>query len=217
MTVTANLHEILESELRKKDFNEFHSGDTFELDNITFFDNEKSLMKKMLMYDDDIHTIVTDKFFIGNALKNPEHDKHFKKAFIHHFLTREINRQTVEAFSLQVSYTFMINEDYINRIYTDLEKYLASRQINKQSNSGSTLSDNRSAYSMLPQDNVHLDVNSTVMETANDNTISRNKQANEQNTNGETFQYRLDELFKTNGLLEQVFIQFDEKCFLQVW
>src|SRR5699024_5058452 len=63
------------------------------------------------------------------------------------------------------------------------------------------------------------------MDHATDNTISRNKQKNKQETEGETSgktesenkTYQLDELLKSNGLLEQVYDIFDRKCFLQVW
>ena len=137
--------------------------------------------------------------------------------FLNKFITREINRQTIEAFALQMSYVFMEQERFINQIYTDLEKYIAGTQTNSQTSTGSNTSDNRSAFSQLPQDNVQLDVDSTIMESASDNTISRNKQSNESQNSGETKMYRLDELLKTNGLLDQILNVFDQKCFLQVW
>lgn len=213
MGVTTTLYKIIESELIKKGFNEVVN----EKGELVFFDNDFAFTRKILNFDKDVSTIVNELFFVGQHLPNPENDKHFKKTFLNRFLNREINRQTVEAFSHQVVYTFMTNEEYINRIYTDLEKYLANRQVNEQKNDGSNVTDNRSAYAELPQNNVNLDVNDTVMISAKDNTINRSKQSNNQQSNGQTENYRLDELFKTNGLLEQVFNQFDKKCFLQVW
>lgn len=213
MEVTTTLNKIIESELIKKGFNEVVN----EKDELVFFDDSYAFTRKILNYDEDVSSIVNELFFLGQQLKNTEHDKHFKKAFLNCFLNREINRQTVEAFSHQVLYTFMINEDYINRLYTDLEKYLANRQVNTQKNDGDSVTDNRSAYAELPQDNVNLDVNDTVMTSAKDNTINRSKQSNNQQSSGQTENYRLDELFKTNGLLEQIFNEFDRKCFLQVW
>lgn len=212
MTVTATLNDFIESELIKKGFNEVTNGKE-----LVFFDSNFALSKKIMSYDEDVAEIVNNYFFLGHKLDNPDNDKHFKKGFLARFLNREINRQTFEAFSMQVVYTFMTQEDYVNRLYTDLDKYLANTQINKQENDGTTTSDNRSAFSELPQNNVHLDVNDTVMTTANDNTISRNKQTNNGNSNGETTNYRLDELFKINGLLDQIYTKFDGNCFLQVW
>ena len=52
-----------------------------------------------------------------------------------------------------------------------------------QSVNGNTTSDNRQARSDLPQNRVNLDVNNTLMATANENEISRNKQTNTQDTN----------------------------------
>lgn len=212
MTVTATLNDFIESELVKQGFNEITNGKE-----LVYFDSNFALSKKIMSYDVDVAEIVNNYFFLGHTLDNPDNDKHFKKGFLTRFLNREINRQTFEAFSMQVVYTFMTQEDYVNRLYTDLDKYLANTQVNKQENDGMTTSDNRSAFSELPQNNVQLDVNDTVMTTANDNTISRNKQTNNGKSNGETSNYRLDELFKINGLLDQVYTKFDENCFLQVW
>lgn len=212
MTVIATLNEFIETELIKKGFDEITNGKE-----LVYFDSNFALSKKIMSYDEDVAEIVNQYFFLGHKLVNPDNDKHFKKGFMTRFLNREINRQTFEAFSMQVVYTFMTTEDYVNRIYTDLDKYLANTQINKQENDSSNITDNRSAFSELPQNNVQLDVNDTVMTSANDNTISRNKQTNNGKSNGETSNFRLDELFKINGLLDQVYTKFDENCFLQVW
>ncbi len=222
------LFNIIQSELIKKGFNEFID----DQGNLVFFDTDHQFMTKIFKYDDDVSQIV-NKLFTDQSLSDPEHDKHFKKAFITRFINRRINRQTVEAFRMELLATFLSNEDYINRIYTDVDKYVTqmattnqtNKQTNKQKNDGSTLSDNRSAFADLPQNNVQIDVNSTIMTSASDNTISRNKQTNTQQTDGETAgetsgenkAYNLDELFKTNGLLENIYNKFDRKCFLQVW
>ena len=59
------------------------------------------------------------------------------------------------------------------------------------------------------------------MKSADDNTISRNKQKNNQQTDGTTKgtskEYQLDQLLKTNGLLDTILDDFDRKCFLQFW
>lgn len=226
--ITVTLYKYIQSELIKKGLNEFVDNEG----NLVFFDEEHQFITKILSYDSDILEIV-NKLFTGQSLKNDEHDLHFKKAFLYRFINRQINRQTIESFRLELLSTFLMNEDFINRIYIDVDKYLTqtqttdqhNKQINKQSNDGRTTTDNRSAFASLPQNNVQLDVDSTVMTYANDNTISRNKQTNVQETDGlttgenigENKSYNLDELLKSNGLMEQVFNTFDVKCFLQVW
>jgi len=63
------------------------------------------------------------------------------------------------------------------------------------------------------------------MESANDNTISRNKQTNNQeNTsdnvstnNIEAKTYQLETLLQTSEVFEQTLDTFDKKCFLQFW
>lgn len=226
--MTTTIYNIIQSELIKKDFNEFVD----DQGNLVFFDQDHQFMTKIFSYDVNVSAIV-DQLFTGFSLKDPEHDHHFKKAFLYRFINRKINRQTVESFRLELLSTFLMNQDFINRIYSDIELYLnqtaitdqLNKQTNIQKNDGSTTTDNRSAFSELPQNNVQLDVDSTVMTSANDNTISRNKQTNTQETDGltagetsgENKSYQLDELFKTNGLLEQVYNIFDLKCFMQVW
>ena len=61
-----------------------------------------------------------------------------------------------------------------------------SEQKNNQNNSGSTTTDTRNARSTLPQSNIQLDVNNTIMTTADSNDISRNKQSNTQDSTNNT-------------------------------
>ena len=210
--VTLTLYDIIQSELIKKGFNEFVNSDG----ELVFFDEEYQFIQKILSYDEDVQEIV-DRLFHGVSLTVREHDEHFKRTFIYRFINRQINRQTIESFKLELMYNFLANEQFLNSIYSDMEKYLTNTQTNEQESTGSNLNDSRSAYAELPQNSVQLDVNDTVMQSANENTISRSKQSNEQGSSGVVKNYRLDELFKTNGILEEVFNGFDQKCFLQVW
>ena len=61
-----------------------------------------------------------------------------------------------------------------------------SEQKNNQKTTGNTTTDNRNAQSSLPQSNVQLDVNNTIMKTADSNDISRNKQSNSQDSTNNT-------------------------------
>src|SRR5690606_22984286 len=125
------------------------------------------------------------------------------------------------------------HQDYINRVYMDMEKYVTqtatsesqNKQTNQQQTDGTTTSDNRSAFADLPQTAVNLDVDNTIMQYPSDNTISRHKQTNRQQTDGTTTNesnsenkmYQLDVLLKSNGILENILNIFDVKCFMQVW
>lgn len=226
--ITTTLYNVIRSELIKEGFNEFVDGDG----NLIIFEEESQFMTKMLNYDSDVQTIV-EKLFTGASLTNRENNEHFKKTFLLRFLNRQINFQTIESFRVAVLSTFLMNQHYINTVYTDLDNYITQSQINENTNkqtneqltNGSTTADNRQAYAQLPQNNVQLDVNSTIMESANDNTISRNKQINQQENTGETTgesrsenkSYQLNELLKSSQIMETIFNEFDRKCFLQVW
>ena len=251
---TTTLYKIVQSELYALG----HDNEIVDKEgNLVFFDNKFQVMSKIMSYDEDIKNIV-NHLFNGYGLEKSEHDTHFKKMFFYRFINREINRQTVESFMFELMSTFMMNQDHINRVYNDLEKYILqhatsetsnkqlskeiSQQINQQVASqiderlnsenstsgntqntdntskdnsiqnttnnttdastgktsstsnqdttqdttqtvtGNTTSDNRQARSDLPQNRVNLDVNNTLMATANENEISRNKQTNTQDT-----------------------------------
>ena len=226
--MTTRIFNIVQSELIEKGLNEFVDKEG----NLVYFEHDYQFMTKILKYDEDVAAIVNE-LFPGLSLNDHVFDEHFKKAFLYRFINRRINRQTIEAFRLELLSTFLTNEDYINRLYEDLDKYLTqtntsdthNNQTNTQTNTGSNTSDNRTAYAELPQNNVQIDVDSTVMESATDNTITRNKQTNTLETkneaaddsNSESKAYQLSELFKTNGLLEEVLNVFDVKCFMQTW
>ena len=213
MAATTTLYRMIESILYNNGMNEFVDDDG----NLIYFDTDKSAMKKILSFDEDIQEIVNDYFFLDLKLFDEESDLHFKKMFLFRFLNREINQQTMEMFSTKVVKTFMENERYLNMIYSDLERHLMNQSENEQTNKSKNTSDNRSAFADLPQNNVQIDVDNTVMESANDNTISRNKQVNEHTATSKSRQYNIDNIFKINGILEKVLDIFDVNCFMQVW
>ena len=226
--ITTTLYNVIRSELIKEGFNEFVDTDG----NLVLFNEESQFMTKILSYDEDVKHII-NKLFTGVSLTDRQNDEHFKQTFLYRFLNRQINFQTVESFRVSLLSTFLMNQKYINTVYNDLDQYITQKQLNENSNNqtnkqqsdGSTTTDNRQAYAQLPQNNVQLDVNSTVMNSANDNTISRNKQVNQQENTGETLgesqseskSYQLNELLKSSQIMENIFNEFDRKCFLQVW
>lgn len=228
MMRTTTLFNYIQSELIKKGYNEFVDDDG----HLVFFDSNHQFITKIFSYDESVSEIVDD-LFNGMTLDDSVHDEHFKKSFLYRFINRQINRQTIEAFKLEMLSVFMSNKTYINMVYEGLEDYILQKNIShsdneqndNQVNTGSTTTDNRSAFADLPQSQANLDINNTSMSYATDNTISRNKQTNQQETDGsstnesnsENKVYQLDELFKSNGVLENILNIFDVKCFLQVW
>ena len=226
--MTTRLFNIIQSELIKKGLNEF-VNDKGEL---VLFERENQFTRKILMFDVDVKEVV-DNLMQGVYLNNAIHDENFKKAFIYRFLNRQINRQTVESFQFELLATFLSKQDYINTIYEDIEKYITqenssnqeNNQINKQISENTNVSDNRSAYANLPQSNLNLDFNNSIIETADDNTVSRNKQTsnqvNDTNVEGSNItqskQYQLDELLKASGLITNILDEFDKKCFMQIF
>ena len=160
---TVTIYDVIQSELINDGHNEFVNDGK-----LTFFDNEFSFMQKVLQYDEPVHDIVTRFFFNGLTLANDLDDKHFKRAFLLHFMERQINKQTIENFSAQLSYVFMMNQDYLNRVYQDLDKYLTGHSENENQSQVTGSSDNRNASATLPQDTVNLDVNDeTITEIVN--------------------------------------------------
>lgn len=218
-TTTTTLFKYIQSELIKRGLNEFEKDGELIL-----FDSKQQFMNKIFTYDDDVASIMND-LFIQQSLNDLENDHHFKKVFLYRFVNRQINRQTIESFQLELANVFLSQADYINRIYEELEQYLTgasqSNQSTKQVNDGQTTTDSRSAFSDLPQSSTNLDVDNTIMTAASDNTVSRNKQTNQQASDGtqstHSKSYQLDQLLKTSGIMEQILNQFDRKCFLQIY
>ena len=201
---TTTLYKYVESELFKMG----HNNEIVDSQgNLVFFDDDFQVMTKIMTYDDDV-TYIIDELFKNVGLNESIHDYHFKKAFFYRFVNRQINRQTIESFRFELISTFLTYQDHINRVYDDLEKYIqgvsesnttqndtqenenktndTSEQKNNQNNSGSTTTDTRNARSTLPQSNIQLDVNNTIMTTADSNDISRNKQSNTQDSTNNT-------------------------------
>ena len=229
--ITTNLYNIIESELQKKGYNEY-----FNDGKITAFDKNFSLYHKMLAYDEDVSDIVTNVLFNGFTF-SVEVDTVFKKMFTQRFLNREINRQTVEAFTGKLLYTTYAYQTYIETVFTDLIAYANNEATTTQNNvnhsvavnvsDGTTISDGRQLESDLPQDNINLDVDNTVLDYGNRNSISRNKNKNDQtNTNTSdgtqnntnvTSVKNLEVLIQSSGVLDELFKFYDKACFLQAW
>lgn len=109
---TTTLNEYLQSELQKRGHSEFYNAGR-----LTFNKSKYGFIQKILKYDHDVSCIVDECIFKGFKLENDKVDKHFKKMFITRFLDREINRQTIDAFSSQVLYVTLTHEEYIDKVF----------------------------------------------------------------------------------------------------
>lgn len=212
MKTTTTIHDIVRSELINSGFDEFmHNGD------FVFYNDDFQFIKKMLKYDDDVHKIVTKTFFQGFTFETEQMDKAIKRMFMNKFLNREIARQTVEDFSSQLMYVTLSSERFLTTIFNDLDNYLLSKSENMSSNTGADLTDTRTLFSSLPQSNVNLNVDDTVLDYGDNNNIARSKSSKNGETTASQQSYDLEKLLMTNGLIDSFLKTIDQKCFLQTW
>lgn len=219
MKTTITLHDYIQTELLKKGLNEFYVPCENEID--IGSDGRLNFMTKILNYDKDVQDIVNKKLFHGLKLINPTHDIHFKKTYILRFLNREIGFQTIEAYATQNAYTFLTLEKYINSLYENYDKYLSNEHMteNVGNSKNKTVTDNRNATATLPQSEVNINVDDTILNYADNNTINRTKNASE-NTNDSkqvSTNYDVNVLESLFPLFHKIFKTFDKKCFLQIW
>lgn len=219
MKTTITIHDYIQSELQKKGLNEFY----VPCDNIIDIgsDGKLNFMNKILNYDKDVQDIVNTKLFHQLKLVDPIHDKHFKKTYIMRFLNREIGFQTIEAFATQNAYTYLTMEKYINSLYENYDKYLTNEHmsVNNGKVNSNNVTDTRNATATLPQTEVNVNVDDTILNYADNNTINRvkNRSENSNDNTQVTNNYDVNVLESLFPLFNKIFKTFDKKCFLQIW
>lgn len=213
MSVTVSIYDVICSELEKEGYNEFVDKDG----QLTFFNDDYSFIRKIMSYDDEVKEIVDRLFFRGISLKNPNSDNTFKKAFINKFLNRHIKHQTTDIFASILGYKMISNLDYINYLYDELDEFITGDSVNETDSSGNDINDNRFLSTSLPQSEVNLNVDNTILDYGDTNTITRTKGNRSNTSTTKSSQKNLDNLLKTKGLIEEFFIQIDRDCFLQIW
>lgn len=231
---TTTLFEIIKSELIKQGKNEFFNK---ENNNLVFFDDEFSFIKKIMSYDDDVSNIVNNKIFVNFVFSNIDLDDFFKRLFVFTFIKNEISSQTIESFIIDLLSITYKYKNYIEVVYNDYEKFLYSITENKnnslskskmESNTNNeSVIDNRNLTSDLPQDNVNLNVDDSVLNYANSNEISKNRNndksnqlsENEVNTinNADSITYNIDNLLKAKDLFKVVLNEYEKICFLHIF
>lgn len=226
LKITTTLHEILQADLINAGYNEFIQDGGLKL---TFNDSTYSFLYKMRNNDEEVYKILNEKIFLGKTLDDPSNDKHFKQLFLNRFLSRQIGFQTVERFSMVVVSTFMEYEEFLNTIYSDLDSYIngesttTSEGKSENIDKGNNIFDNRLATATLPQTKVNIDVDNSILDYADENRISRqreqrdNTKTNNDNSQTKTTTKNLDNLIRSRDILRRVLDQFDKRGFLHVW
>lgn len=212
MKTTTSLMEYLQSELINAGHNEF-----FNDNQLTFFDDKYAFIYKVMAYDEDVAEIVNRRIFHGFTLSDPEADKVFKRGFVTRFLDREFSRQTVEAFASKVINTSIVLRDYMDIAFEHAKDFMINGTDNTTTQDSTDIKDHRYLNSNLPQDMFNMNVNDDIMKTANENTISKDKDKYDSTTKANGKNYDINKFNETFYMIERIYQEFDKKCFLHIW
>lgn len=220
---TTTLMDYFQSELQKLGKSEFVNHGV-----ITFSDYDYTFIRKITRYDEDVQNI-TNKYLFSGFTFNGNADYNFKRAFVARFINREIAFQTIEVFSGNLVSLAITNKSYIEYFFNDLDDYLTAKSTSDttfketQYQTQTQTNDKRSLESELPQNNINLNVDDTVLDYGNNNRIDRDKNRgntdSERNseTKNESHNYNIDNLLKINGMMTRILDEFDQKLFSQVF
>lgn len=214
MKITTTLEEIIKSELINNGHSEFLSKDKKDL---VLFDDNYQIIKKIMRYDDDVHQIVTDKFFIGEKLEDTKKDRDFKKHWLNRFYAKQIGHQTLERFAGNVLNVFYNNKHFLNEYYKNLDEYINALEQTTGATTGNRLSDNRLLESDLPQNEINLNVDDTVLNYGNLNRINRDRDTQDGTSESQSTKKDLALLEQSRHLMEEVLNDFERQCFLYIW
>lgn len=176
---TTTLNEYLTSELQAIGLNEFVSDNE-----LVYTDESFQFIQKILYFDEDVEEIVNHRIFKGFKFKDEETDRVFKEAFILRFIDREINRQTIEAFSSQVLYVTLTHQEYIYNVFSsELTKFLQNHVIDKTEDIGNAIS--KEIQNQNTKENSNgKDHNTTTVDTTSDTTgTDKNVTTGNENSN----------------------------------
>lgn len=172
---------------------------------------------KAMKYDKDVESVTNKSIFVGYTLPTPEMDKWFKMTFINRFLNSEIAFQTLELFNSRLVSYLLIHEMEMFQLYYKFEKMLSNDSTTTTNNDSSDINDTRALESSLPQNNINLNVDDTVLNFGDRNNINRTKGVRNSNGTSNTKRYNSESFKNLQGLFEQYFVEIDKKCFLQIW
>lgn len=227
MIVTVTLFDYLNSVFENSGHNEFST-----CDELTGFNNNKSNMTRLVIYDEIAQKICNESIFLGFELENKEYDVEFKKSIIARFLNRAIKFQTVDIFRAMFLGKLYSYKRKIDVYYDEYYKLLTSQSNNVSDSVSIGTSDNisvsknngRNATTTVPQNQVNLDLEKPYMEYADNNNISLNKSdTNTKNDNKNTTDtksqgnnFNVEVFYKLNMCIEDLLNELDKTCFSQV-
>lgn len=208
---TTTLMDYLQSELIHYGHNEFIN------DRHLSFNNPKyAFIKKINNYDEDVQEVVNDKIFIGFSF-NGDAELGFKKAFILKFLNREIAMQTMDIFSVNLVSLCIQNQNYIENIFNNLQDFVVGGTNARHTDDSTMQNDLRDLHSTLPQDNINLNVDDTILNYGDDNRITRTKQTASDVKTDHSETYDIGNLLQTNQIIVNLLKTFDNALFSQVY
>lgn len=211
--VTTSLSDIMQSELIKDGFDEMVDKEG----NLVFYDDNFSFIQKILRYEPEVEKVVTEKIFGGYSFESELVDKTIKRLFLKRFYDREINRQTLESFALQVQNVSLTYENYINEAVLNISKYILGESSSDNTGENSNESNHRALMADLPQNNINMSLQNDVLDFATTNNISKDLTKGKTKGNTKNQKYDLGQLIKSKEILNDIMNKYDKKCFLQRW
>lgn len=209
-----------------------------------FMNPEDSFQYEIRTYTDEVHEIMMRDFFGGFSFAHSDIDRRFKKLFVNYFLDRNWLYETSDKMASAILATLMMEEDYINMLYDNIEYYLNGYRYShtdthsegkNNEKSGTTRADESAGKSRglnadLPQSQVDISLENDDFAFASQVNASNNKNSskgetktdregdNETDSNSTTISndYDIEKLEKINGLLRKIVNRFDSYCFSQL-
>lgn len=216
MKKTATIINIVSSMYKRNCISEFTNSCQNQ---ITFNDYNYSYIGKLQKFEEETYNFLNQEFFRGNVLKSKKADYEIKKIFFNKFLNREINKQTFDLFLSDLLHLLYIYDDILSFYYDNIEKYFYTLKENNTNNNTSNITDNRSIYTTLPQNEINLDLNNDLMGYGDNNTISKEKNTmkGEVNNTLSSYDFEIINSMINKNIIEKIFNKIDKKCFLQIW
>lgn len=209
---TIFLYDYLQAELLNSGKSEF-----YDQNQLQFFNDDYAFMQKIITYDTDVAAICQKRLFKNFTLQNSSFDFLFKQAFINRFFNRQIQTQTIESFVGKLLSVLLKHLDFLNTYANKYNELLTGQNDQTGTQHGKSTNDSRDAFQSNSQDFVNIDVDNTNLLYADNNSVARNKNVSESDQVSKSNQFNIDTFLKTFDLLEPIFIELDQKCFMQKW
>lgn len=210
MKYTITLADFFLSELKKTGFN-FYSTQN----EITFYNEENQIHRKIILYDNDIKKIAQRTIFLGIEFLSAEVKENFEKAFLSRFYNREINQQTIESFSILLFSKILEKKDIITSLF-DSTKFLENKSISNSKSDDNNVSRNNLLNADLPQDKTDISLDVDSLEYANDTSLSKSTSKGGSQSSSDSSSFNFDNVEKLSIQIEELFNSFEKSLFMYV-